>query len=201
MPDSVNLRHKKSASHTFATSSEAFQPRAAESETLRGGSCRRSNTSEGSGACSTSTSVPRGITTSEEECSEIQQQSRRNSQIKVRDRPSILRLRGPNRRRLKLSKNAETAHEVRQTAENSTAQSHQSPKRRRLEPTTPPGGANEARQADSVVNLHLINYIHPQFKDVLYLIYTLRRQTKQDRTSQQHRPRQLIQVPLLKLPK
>ena len=160
MLDSLNLRHKRPASHTFATSSEAFQPRVAESETLLQGNCRRTNTSEKSGVFPALTSVPRRNTTSEEECSETQQQSRRNSQMKARDRPGILRLNGPNRRRLEPDTTAEAADGVGRIAETLSAQSQQSPKRRRLESTTPPGAANEARQADSVVQSSS-NQLHP----------------------------------------
>lgn len=160
MPDSLNLRHKESASHKFGTSSEGSQSRAAESATLLEGSCRRSDTSAKSGVLSGHAIVPRGNTRSEEECSETQQQSRGNSQTKARDRPGILRLIGPNRRHLENDKNAETAHEERQTGENSTAQSHQSPKRRRLESTAPSSATNEARQANRAVQSSL-NQLHP----------------------------------------
>ena len=76
----------------------------------------------------------------------------REIESNVQIKPSaVVRFRYAKSRRPEPDTNAEAADEVGRTTETLSAQSHQSTKRRRLESTTPPGAANEARQADSVV--------------------------------------------------
>ena len=144
-------RHKKSASHTPLRSSENALTHTEEPQNVSEGRCRRTNTSENPEAFSTPACTPRSDITSGKERSEIQQQSRPKALSGAQDKPGILRLSSPNRKRLEPDTTAGIPDEVGRTAEILSAQPHQSPKRRRLESTTPPGGANEARQADSVV--------------------------------------------------
>ena len=121
------------------------------------GNSRRTNGSENSGVLFAPTSAARRNTASEEGYAEIEQQNRPKVHFK---KSAIMRFKYAKSRRPEPDTNAEAADEVGRTTETLSAQSHQSPKRRRLGSTTTPGGANGARQADSVVQSSS-NQLHP----------------------------------------
>ena len=155
----THRRHEKPASHTSPRSGKTALPHTRESRNVLEGSCRRTNTSEDPGVIPTTTCAPWSDITCGKERSGIQQQSRQKAQIKTRDKPGILRLKAPKYMRSEPNTTAEAADEVGWTAGVLSARSHQSSKRRRLEFSTPPVGANEAKQADCVQ--YSSNQLHP----------------------------------------